>query len=116
MSNDGGIFANGVGSRLKPAISSTFVRKVEIEGMTCGKCERLIREGLTDTIEGVEGVQVFREMGYADLKLTKDSPEIRAQVLKIIHELVNGKFKAKFANETGTFFYTPYLCIFLLAF
>ena len=72
--------------------------------MACGKCERLIKEGLLEGVEEVADVRVFREEGYANI-IIKQQPDslnsfeidIKSRVLDIIHSLVNGKFKAVFA-------------------
>ena len=71
--------------------------------MTCGKCERLIKEGLLEHVQEVTEVNVFREEGYANIIIKhSDFPnsrevDIKRNVLSIIHGLVNGKFKAVFA-------------------
>ena len=72
--------------------------------MTCGKCERLIKEGLSENIPDILGVTVFRQEGYANViiknpsnsGLTTDS-NVKKEILNVIHALVNGKFKAEFA-------------------
>ena len=74
--------------------------------MTCGKCERLIKEAVIENVPEVANIDVNREEGYATIKLKKvqncDMPlteNIKNNVLSSIHVLVNGKFKASF--ETG---------------
>ena len=72
--------------------------------MTCGKCERLIKEGVLENIPEVQEVKVFREDGYANVILKEQSgsqdileDDIKDKIITIIHSLVNGKFKAVFA-------------------
>merc|ERR1711974_121745 len=76
-------------------------RRVDIAGMTCDKCERLIREGILESVPGVSHVQVFRQEGYALLTLKSDQPHTRSEVIKVINSLVNGKFKAKFRTDAN---------------
>ena len=78
--------------------------------MTCGKCERLIKEALHENISEVQEVKVFREEGYANVLLKEPTSSqetlethIKSQILDTIHGLVNGKFKAIFAAGKFTF-------------
>ena len=71
--------------------------------MTCGKCERLIKEAVLEHVPEVQDIEVYREQGYATITLTSqpNSPissnaNIKSKVLTSIHGLVNGKFKAVF--------------------
>ena len=71
--------------------------------MTCGKCERLIKEAVLEHVREVQDIEVYREQGYATITLTSqaNSPnsfdtDIKSKVLTSIHGLVNGKFKAVF--------------------
>ena len=71
--------------------------------MTCGKCERLIKEAVSENVPEVSVIEVFRPEGYATITLKKDqniyitlNENIKNNVLKSIHALVNGKFKAAF--------------------
>ena len=102
MSFENLLFKGGSG-RINNCIAEMDVttQKVEIQGMTCGKCERLIREGVLENVTGVKEVKVFREDGYALLQMERDAPSVRAEVLNIIQNLVNGKFKAKFVTTTS---------------
>ena len=38
-----------------------------ITGMTCGKCEKLIGEGITDEVAGVTEVEIDRPSGKAQI-------------------------------------------------
>ena len=68
--------------------------------MTCGKCERLIKEAVSENVPEVSAIEVFRPEGYATITLKKEqkflNENIKNNVLKSIHALVNGKFKAAF--------------------
>ena len=68
--------------------------------MTCGKCERLIKEAVSENVPEVSVIEVFRPEGYATITLKKEqkflNENIKNNVLKSIHALVNGKFKAAF--------------------
>ena len=68
--------------------------------MTCGKCERLIKEAVSENVPEVSVIEVFRPEGYATITLKKEqkflNENIKNNVLKSIHALVNGKFKASF--------------------
>ena len=33
--------------------------------MTCGKCERLIKEAITENVPNASKIEVFRQEGYA---------------------------------------------------
>ena len=79
--------------------------------MTCGKCERLIKEAVLEDVPEVIDVMVNREKGYADITIPL-LPDLKNQqltantknnILDSIHKLVNGKFKANF--ESGKLFY-----------
>ena len=70
--------------------------------MTCGKCERLIKEAVLELSE-IQDIEVYREQGYATITLTSQAnassslnANIKSNVLASIHSLVNGKFKAVF--------------------
>ena len=78
--------------------------------MTCGKCERLIKEAVLEDVPEVKDVIVNREQGYADIIIPL-LPDIQNQplaadtknnILNSIHKLVNGKFKARF--DSGKLF------------
>ena len=82
--------------------------------MTCGKCERLIKEAVLEHVPEVQDIEVYREQGYATitLKSQANSPSsfgtnIKSKILTSIHSLVNGKFKAVF--ELG-----EYILLYLL--
>ena len=69
-----------------------------ITGMTCGKCDKLIREGITDEVDGVTEIEIDRPVGKAKISITDANTNELAtkkeQILKIINSLVNGKFNA----------------------
>ena len=74
--------------------------------MTCGKCERLIKEAVLEDVPEVKDVIVNREQGYADI-IIPWLPDLQNQslaadtknnILSSIHKLVNGKFKAQFES------------------
>ncbi len=85
-------------------ITATTSVRVDIKGMTCQKCERLIREALLEKVDGVVRVDVFREESYANVELktqlwsTKRN-KLKTDIIEVIEELVNGKFKAKFHDD-----------------
>ena len=71
--------------------------------MTCGKCERLIKEAIAENLPEAKNIEVFREEGYATFGLTNNpnfpislNANAQDKVLSSIHNLVNGKFKAAF--------------------
>ena len=94
--------------------------------MTCGKCERLIREGLLENIADVLEVNVFRPEGYANVILKNPSNSglaigggIKEEILNVIHALVNGKFKAEFAAgeiQITTNIWRPILAVSFVSF
>ena len=68
-----------------------------ITGMTCGKCERIIREGVTDEVSGVTEVEIDRPGGTAKISIDGSEDELttkKEQIVKTINSLVNGKFNA----------------------
>ena len=78
--------------------------------MTCGKCERLIKEAVSENVPEVSVIEVFRPEGYAKITLKKEQNDyitinenIKNNVLKSIHSLVNGKFKAAFESGKKIF-------------
>ena len=85
-------------------ITTTTSVRVDITGMTCQKCERLIREALLEKVDGVVKVDVFRDESYANIELktqiwsTKRN-KLKTDIIEVIQELVNGKFKARFHDD-----------------
>ena len=78
--------------------------------MTCGKCERLIKEAITENVPEASKIEVFRTEGYATFELkrgqnipTSLSEHIKNNLLSSIHALVNGKFKASFEQGKKDF-------------
>ena len=73
------------------------VLSLTITGMTCGKCEKFITEGVTDGVTGVTEVKIDRPGGTAKISLNTSKEELvgkKEQILNIINSLVNGKFNA----------------------
>ncbi len=77
--------------------------KLKITGMTCGKCERLIKEGITDEVAGVASVEVDRPASEATVTVNSgfDDATAKPKILSIVNSLVNGKFQAEFVNNQG---------------
>ena len=72
-------------------------------GMTCGKCERLIKEAVIENAPEVQEITVYREEGFATITLPNQpnsqhalSSNTKKKILSSIQSLVNGKFKAEF--------------------
>ena len=87
--------------------SATTSVRVVIAGMTCQKCERLIREALLENVDGVVGVDVHRSDGYANVEVksqawTTQRHRLKGDIVRVIQELVNGKFKAKIVDDAST--------------
>ena len=72
------------------------ILNLDVSGMTCGKCERLITEGVTEGVTGVTDVIIDRPNGKVKICMDLQSfnEEKKSQILSIINSLVNGKFKA----------------------
>ena len=67
---------------------------LHVTGMTCGKCERLISEGVNEVL-GVKKVKVDRPNEKVQIQLESNQLEDKkSQILTIINSIVNGKFKA----------------------
>ena len=81
---------------------------LDVSGMTCGKCERLIREGISENIKDIKEVLVDRPGGKVNVHLenSQNLEEQKEQILSIINSLVNGKFKATI--ESGTYILLDY--------
>lgn len=71
---------------------------LSISGMTCGKCEKLIKEGVIGEVSGATDIQIDREGGKAKIFLNYASEnevaKSKEKILSIINSLVNGKFQA----------------------
>lgn len=71
---------------------------LSIAGMTCGKCERLIREGISEEIPDVIQIDIDRPEGKALVMLKNyDVNTMQAtkdKIISIVNALVNGKFNA----------------------
>ena len=90
-------------SMLTTTTMTTSVR-VDISGMTCNKCERLIREALLEKVDGVISVDIFRSESFANVELKSDiwameRRKVKSDIIDVIQELVNGKFKAKIRDD-----------------
>ena len=76
---------------------STKILHLNVTGMTCGKCERLIAEGAKE-VSGVTDVSIDRPNEKVKICIDLQNPnELEAKkdnILSIINSLVNGKFKA----------------------
>ena len=76
---------------------STKILHLNVTGMTCGKCERLITEGAKE-VSGVTDVSIDRPYDKVKICIDLQNPnELEAKkenILSIINSLVNGKFKA----------------------
>lgn len=66
-----------------------------MSGMTCGKCERLIREAVQEiSSQGIKAVHVSKEDGLVRFQWDRNDPRVeQARVEAAIQALVNGKFK-----------------------
>lgn len=66
-----------------------------ITGITCQKCVRLITEALQE-FENVVQVKVSKELGTASVRVqkSKNSEDLRLELVTAVQKLVNGKFKA----------------------
>ena len=76
---------------------SSKILHLNVTGMTCGKCERLITEGAKE-VSGVTDVSIDRPNEKVKICIDLQNPnELEAKkdnILSIINSLVNGKFKA----------------------
>ncbi|TRY73708.1 hypothetical protein TCAL_00918 [Tigriopus californicus] len=68
---------------------------LRVSGMTCGKCERLIREAVQAiSAEGIQSVHVSKDDGQVRFRWDPSDPKVdQDQVVAAIQALVNGKFK-----------------------
>lgn len=70
-----------------------------VGGMTCGKCEKIIRDGIRERFEGEPGavdvVRVSKVRGEVVLRVDINRVNVETEIVDIIQRLVNGKFKAK---------------------
>ena len=78
--------------------------RVDIDGMTCQKCERLIREALLEKVADVVAVDVDRPGGFADVEVktlawTTERQRLSSEIIEVIQQLVNGKFKARIHGD-----------------
>ena len=76
---------------------------MNVSGMTCGKCERLIREGILEEVKTVKEVDVDRPGGKVTVHFqnSEDFEAEKDKILSIINSLVNGKFTATVDSGAG---------------
>ena len=76
---------------------------LNVSGMTCGKCERLIREGILEEVKTVKEVDVDRPGGkvIVHFQNSEDFEAEKDKILSIINSLVNGKFTATVDSGAG---------------
>ena len=70
---------------------------LNVSGMTCGKCEKIIREGILEDVKEIKNVEVDRPGSKVTVEFQTDAEQFdekKEQILSIINSLVNGKFKA----------------------
>ncbi len=92
-----------------PASSSSRTVRLRVTGMTCGRCDRIIREGLGE-LPGVKAVRVRRESGSVEADMEGGSQSAEKDLIRTLESLAGGKkFKAKVVkdkNEKGEEMYT----------
>ena len=70
---------------------------LNVSGMTCGKCEKIIREGILEDVKEIKNVEVDHPGSKVTVEFQTDAEQFdekKEQILSIINSLVNGKFKA----------------------
>ena len=69
---------------------------LDVSGMTCSRCEHIIREEISEQIKDIKEVLVDHPGGKVTvhLKNSENIEQQKEQILSIINSLVNGKFKA----------------------
>jgi len=71
---------------------------LNVSGMTCGKCEKIIREGIMEDVKEVKNVEVDRPESKVTVEfqteIAEQFDEKKEQILSIVNSLVNGKFTA----------------------
>ncbi len=74
--------------------------ELKILGMTCGKCEKLIREAIFSEIpNGISEVTIDRPSNGATIVTDRTLyAQERSQIQAAINDLINGKFKAEFVD------------------
>ncbi len=95
------------------ASSSSRTVRLRVTGMTCGRCDRIIREGLGE-LPGVKAVRVRRESGSVEADLVEGGGSLpqtaEKDLIRTLESLAGGKkFKAKVVkdkNEKGEEMYT----------
>lgn len=103
-------FITDVSARDNPARDNSLVTiRLAISGMTCGKCERLIREAieaeLADFVRDVSASKADSEASFRipEQQLRNEEAGKRfRRAVKEIESLVNGKFKV--TNKGGCSF------------
>merc|ERR1712062_860680 len=81
--------------RIKMAAKTLLLN---VSGMTCGKCEKIIREGIMEDVKEVKNVEVDRPESKVTVEIqteiAEQFDEKKEQILSIVNSLVNGKFTA----------------------
>ena len=69
---------------------------LDVSGMTCSRCENLIREEISEKIKDIKEVLVDHPGGKVTVHLqnSENIEQQKEQIVLIINSLVNGKFKA----------------------
>ena len=89
--------------RIKMAAKTLLLN---VSGMTCGKCEKIIREGIMEDVKEVKNVEVDRPESKVTVEFQTDIAEQfdekKEQILSIVNSLVNGKFTATVVDSGVT--------------
>ena len=89
--------------RIKMAAKTLLLN---VSGMTCGKCEKIIREGILEDVKEVKNVEVDRPESKVTVEFQTDIAEQfdekKEQILSIVNSLVNGKFTATVVDSGVT--------------
>ena len=79
---------------------------LNVSGMTCGKCEKIIREGIMEDVKEVKNVEVDRPESKVTVEIqteiAEQFDEKKEQILSIVNSLVNGKFTATVVDSGVT--------------
>ena len=106
-------FITDVSARDNPTLANSLVTiRLEVSGMTCGKCERLIREAIeTELGDYVRDVSASKPDAAASFRIPEQrlrSGEAGMRFRKAVKEieaLVNGKFKVTNKGERAEAFF-----------
>ena len=79
---------------------------LNVSGMTCGKCEKIIREGILEDVKEVKNVEIDRPESKVTVEfqteIAEQFDEKKEQILSIVNSLVNGKFTATVVDSGVT--------------